>query len=74
MDLSSVVLQQTDPEADGVVSPGGIGYDINCGVRLIRTNLNAKQLEGKTKGLIGELFDNVPCGVGSKGQIQLFYQ
>ena len=61
----------TDPKADGVVSPGGIGYDINCGVRLIRTNLDAKQLEGRTKGLVGELFDNVPCGVGSKGQIQL---
>ncbi len=61
----------TDPKADGVVSPGGIGYDINCGVRLIRTNLKDTQLEGKTKGLIGELFDRIPCGVGSRGQINL---
>lgn len=61
----------TDPQADGVVSPGGIGYDINCGVRLVRTNLDVKQLEGRTKGLIGELFDSIPCGVGSKGKIQL---
>ena len=61
----------TDPHADGVVSPGGIGYDINCGVRLIRTNLTIKELAGKTKALVAKLFDNVPCGVGSSGQIRL---
>jgi tRNA-splicing ligase RtcB len=44
----------TDPRADGVVSPGGIGYDINCGVRLIRTNITGTQLEGKTKKTRGE--------------------
>ena len=64
----------TDPAADGVVSPGGIGYDINCGVRLIRTNLTAEHLEGKTKKLVGKLFDNVPCGVGSSGKIRLSVQ
>ena len=61
----------TDPAQDGVVSPGGIGYDINCGVRLMRTNLSAQQLEGKTKALIGKLFDNIPCGVGRGGRIRL---
>lgn len=64
----------TDPKADGVVSPGGIGYDINCGVRLVRTNLDISQLEGKTKNLVAKLFENVPCGVGSKGKIQLTVQ
>ena len=61
----------TDPAADGVVSPGGIGYDLNCGVRLIRTNLDVKQLEGRTKGLVAKLFENVPCGIGSSGKIRL---
>ena len=61
----------TDPAADGVVSPGGIGYDLNCGVRLIRTNLDAKQLAGRTKGLVAKLFENVPCGIGSSGKIRL---
>ena len=61
----------TDPAQDGVVSPGGIGYDINCGVRLMRTNLSAQQLEGRTKALIGKLFDNIPCGVGRGGRIRL---
>ena len=64
----------TDPAQDGVVSPGGIGYDINCGVRLMRTNLSAQQLEGKTKALIGKLFDNIPCGVGRGGRIRLTVQ
>ena len=64
----------TDPQADGVVSPGGIGYDLNCGVRLVRTNLDIKQLAGKTKRLVGELFDNIPCGVGSSGRIRLSVQ
>ena len=43
----------------------------NCGVRLIRTNLDVKQLAGKTKGLVAKLFENVPCGVGSSGKIRL---
>ncbi len=64
----------TDPEADGVVSPGGIGYDLNCGVRLIRTNLDVTQLAGRTKGLVAKLFENVPCGVGSSGKIRLNQQ
>ena len=64
----------TDPHADGVVSPGGIGYDLNCGVRLIRTNLNIKHVQGKIKSLVGKLFDSIPCGVGSSGKIRLSVQ
>ena len=64
----------TDPAADGVVSPGGIGYDLNCGVRLIRTNLDVEQLVGRTKGLVAKLFENIPCGVGSSGKIRLNQQ
>ncbi|MBC8228834.1 RtcB family protein, partial [bacterium] len=61
----------TDPENEGVVSPGGIGYDINCGVRLLRTNLREEDVAGKTKELVDRLFKKVPCGVGSKGTIRL---
>ena len=53
--------------ADGVVSPGGIGYDINCGVRLIRTNLSAGELRPRLKVLIDRLYHEVPSGVGSRG-------
>ena len=61
----------TDPRADGVVSPGGIGYDLNCGVRLIRTNIKASRLKGRTRNLVDRLFENIPCGVGSSGKIRL---
>jgi tRNA-splicing ligase RtcB len=53
-----------DPE-EGVVSPGGVGYDINCGVRLLRTNLEKKELEGKTRGLVEALYKEIPSGVGA---------
>lgn len=56
---------------DGVISPGGIGYDINCGVRLLRTELKRADLERKTGGLVAELFANVPSGVGSTGKLDL---
>ena len=42
----------TDPESGGVISPGGVGYDINCGVRLVRTNLNVEDVRGKMKDLL----------------------
>ena len=61
----------TDPSQEGVVSPGGIGYDINCGVRLLRTNLNVHQLKGKSKDLVAKIFNSIPCGVGRGGLIQL---
>ena len=60
----------TDLE-DGVISPGGVGYDINCGVRLIRTNLTERDLRPRLKDLVNELFRSVPSGVGSEGSVKL---
>jgi len=56
---------------DGVISPGGVGYDINCGVRLLRTNLELKDVEPKIKEIIDAFFVNVPSGVGSRGKVRL---
>ncbi len=56
---------------EGVISPGGVGYDINCGVRLLRTNLDYKDVEPKLKELVNTIFRNVPSGVGSTGKIRL---
>ena len=56
---------------EGMISPGGVGYDINCGVRLIRTNLNEKDVRPKLKDLVTELFNSIPSGVGSKGSVKL---
>ncbi len=61
----------TDPEEGGVVSPGGVGYDINCGVRLVRTNLKTEDVRGKMKDLISAIFAKIPCGVGEEGKISL---
>ena len=55
----------------GVISPGGIGYDINCGVKLVRTDLTLKDLDGNIQRLIDTIFENVPSGVGEKGKIRL---
>jgi len=49
----------------GVVSPGGVGYDINCGVRLLRSDLRLDEIREKVKDLIGHLYINIPSGVGS---------
>lgn len=51
----------------GSISPGGIGFDINCGVRLIKTDLTVDDLGGNVSALIDELYKNVPSGLGSKG-------
>jgi tRNA-splicing ligase RtcB (3'-phosphate/5'-hydroxy nucleic acid ligase) len=51
---------------DGVISPGGVGYDINCGVRLLSTNLSAKDLKPKLAPLSDAIFRNVPSGLGSR--------
>ena len=56
---------------DGVVSPGGVGFDINCGVRLLRTNLTQEEVRPKIKELMDALYTSVPSGVGSKGKIKL---
>jgi tRNA-splicing ligase RtcB len=56
---------------DGVVSPGAVGYDINCGVRLLRTDLTREEVRPKLKELVLALFNEVPTGVGSRGRIRL---
>jgi len=55
----------------GVISPGGVGFDINCGVRMIRTNLTVDDIKPKMKEIVDKLFVNIPSGVGSKGKIRL---
>ncbi|MBD3274878.1 MAG: RNA-splicing ligase RtcB [Candidatus Marinimicrobia bacterium] len=55
---------------EGVVSPGGVGYDINCGVRLLSTNLKYDDIKGEMETIISHLYNNVPTGVGSSGAIQ----
>jgi tRNA-splicing ligase RtcB len=55
----------------GVISPGGIGYDVNCGVKLVRTDLTIRDIERNVKDLIDAVFDNVPSGVGEKGKLRL---
>ncbi|GBC73175.1 RNA-splicing ligase RtcB [archaeon HR04] len=56
---------------DGVISPGGVGYDINCGVRLIRTDLREEDVRPRLRELVNELFRAVPSGVGSEGVVKL---
>ena len=56
---------------EGVVSPGGVGFDINCGVRLIRSNLTVDEVRPKIRELIDELFVAVPSGVGSEGRLRV---
>jgi tRNA-splicing ligase RtcB len=51
---------------EGVISPGGVGYDINCGVRLLTTNLSEKEIRPKLAELTNTIFENVPCGLGSR--------
>lgn len=61
----------TDPDEGGVISPGGIGFDINCGVRLLRTSLTCEEVMPKIKSLVAALFQNIPCGVGQSGEIRV---
>ncbi len=56
---------------NGIVSPGGVGFDINCGVRLIKSNLTMADIEEHLDELSDKLFKNIPSGVGSKGKIKL---
>jgi len=55
---------------NGVISPGGVGYDINCGVRLLSTNLSEAEVRPKINQLINALFHNIPSGLGSEGKIK----
>ena len=56
---------------EGVVSPGGVGYDINCGVRLLRTDLLAREIRPRLDALVSALAQAVPSGVGSRGRVML---
>ena len=55
---------------DGVISPGGVGFDINCGVRLVRTSLTEEEVRPKIEPLVDALFHNIPSGLGSEGKIK----
>jgi tRNA-splicing ligase RtcB len=58
----------TDPNEGGVISPGGVGYDINCGVRLMRSNLFYRDVKPHLRQLVDALFNNIPTGVGKSGR------
>src|SRR4051812_29949536 len=58
----------TDPAEGGVISPGGVGYDINCGVRLMRSNLVFADVQTRHADLIEELYRRVPAGTGQGGR------
>ena len=55
----------------GVVSPGGVGFDINCGVRLVRTSLTAEEVRPRLRDLVNQVFRDVPCGTGGAGYIRI---
>jgi tRNA-splicing ligase RtcB len=58
----------TDPAEGGVISPGGVGYDINCGVRLVKTNLTLDEVRPRIRELVKGLFYTVPAGAGKSGR------
>jgi tRNA-splicing ligase RtcB len=57
--------------SDGIISPGGVGYDINCGVRLMRTDLDVSELKPRLRNLLQAIYNAVPAGVGKKGRIRI---
>ncbi len=61
----------TDPDEGGVISPGGVGYDINCGVRMMRTNVTEREVKPRIKSIVHTMFARIPCGVGSTGKLKL---
>jgi tRNA-splicing ligase RtcB len=60
----------TDYES-GVVSPGGVGFDINCGVRLVRTSLTAEEVRPRMRDIVNRVFRDIPCGTGGSGHIKI---
>jgi tRNA-splicing ligase RtcB len=60
----------TDPDEGGVISPGGVGYDINCGVRLVRSNLFYREVKQHLRELVDTLFRNIPTGAGRSGRYE----
>ena len=71
--IGGVAAFSTEEEENGmgVISPGGVGFDINCGVRLLKTELNERDVREKLPQIMSELYKNVPAGLGSKGRIKL---
>jgi tRNA-splicing ligase RtcB len=61
----------TDPDEGGVISPGGVGYDINCGVRMVKTNLGYRDVKPQIRQLVEALFRKIPAGVGRSGRFSL---
>lgn len=59
---------------EGVISPGGVGYDINCGVRLVKTNLTLPDVKDQLRQLVEKFFQNIPCGVGSTSKLKLSHK
>jgi len=59
---------------NGVISPGGVGYDINCGVRLATTAMVESDVRNKLEALVTELYRQIPCGVGSTGSVRLSHK
>ncbi|RLE43053.1 RNA-splicing ligase RtcB [Candidatus Woesearchaeota archaeon] len=60
-----------DPEQGGIISSGMTGFDINCGINLIRTNLGAAMVKQKLRELVDEAFKAIPCGVGARSKLKL---
>ncbi|MBM3245946.1 MAG: RtcB family protein [Candidatus Omnitrophica bacterium] len=69
MPIGGVVA--TDIDEGGVIGAGLVGYDINCGVRMLKTNLQYEEIRNKIKDLVYGLFSDVPSGLGSKGDIRV---
>ncbi|HLW78260.1 MAG TPA: RtcB family protein, partial [Terriglobia bacterium] len=63
----------TAPDEGGVVSPGGVGFDINCGVRLLASTLTVDQVRPKIRELVNQLFRDIPSGAGRGGNVRLSY-
>jgi tRNA-splicing ligase RtcB len=61
----------TDPAQGGVISPGGVGFDINCGVRLLASSLELQGVRPKIRELVNQLFRDIPCGTGQKGGVEV---
>ncbi len=64
----------TRPEEGGVISPGGVGFDINCGVRLLASTLTRDEVQARLRDLVDQLFRDIPSGAGREGSIRISYQ
>jgi tRNA-splicing ligase RtcB (3'-phosphate/5'-hydroxy nucleic acid ligase) len=64
----------TAPDEGGVISPGGVGFDINCGVRLLASTLSIDEVRPKIRDLVNQLFRDIPSGAGSKGDIRISHK